>query len=254
MHFPRCGERTGKLVCSCDLLLIMSVSETRRKHVRLLDSLTLLSRISVAALLYITSSYLPLFDASPHTVFAPSSTLPTFSSSLLRWDAFHFMTVAKSGHSREHHWAFFPGVSSLLRFAARFSPSVEDPTFALARVALIHTAIAIPTTRAIYHLTLIHFRSPSFALLVALLSLLPASPVTLYFAPYAEPIFTFLSYAGAHISSRIPVGLMSHSNPRAHQECSPAHVLNTSAQRCTLPSPPPSVRTASCLLFTSLGP
>jgi len=62
--------------------------------------------------------------------------------------------------------------------------------------------IAIPTTRAIYHLTLIHFRSPSFALLTALLSLFPASPTTLYFAPYAEPIFTFLSYQGMLASAR----------------------------------------------------
>ncbi len=184
----------------------MSISETTRKHIRLLDSLTLLSRVSVAALLYLTSSYLPLFDASPHTVLAPSSTLPSFSSSLLRWDTFHFTAIAKAGYSHEHHWAFFPGVPSLLRFAARFSPPVDDPIFALVRVALIHAAIAIPTTRALYHLTLIHFGSPSFALLTALLSLLPASPVTLYFAPYAEPIFTFLSYAGVYISSPNPSG------------------------------------------------
>ena len=72
----------------------------------------------------------------------------------------------------------------------------DDAYSALSWLALFHVAIAIPTTRAIYHLTLIHFRSPSFALLTALLSLLPASPVTLYFAPYAEPIFTFLSYQG----------------------------------------------------------
>lgn len=174
----------------------MSASDIRRKHIRLLDSLTILSRVSVAALLYLTSSYLPLFDASPHTVVAPSSTLPSFSSSLLRWDAFHFTAIAKTGYSRDHHWAFFPGVPSLLRFAATFPPPVADPAFALARVALIHVVIAIPTTRAIYNLTLIHFGSPSFAFLTALLSLLPASPVALYFAPYAEPIFTFLSYAG----------------------------------------------------------
>lgn len=187
----------------------MSVSETHetRQHLRLLDSLTLLSRVSVATLLYLTSSYLPLFDASPYTIPAPSSTLPSFSSSLLRWDAFHFIAIAKAGYSREHLWAFFPGVPSLLRFAARISPPVDDPTFALARVALIHAAIAIPTTRVIYYLTLRHFHSPSFALLAALLSLLPASPVTLYLAPYAEPIFTFLSYAGAYIPgcSRVPL-------------------------------------------------
>jgi phosphatidylinositol glycan class V len=226
------------------------MSETR-KHLRLLDSLTLLSRVSVAALLYLTSSYLPLFDASPHTVLAPSSTLPSFSSSLLRWDAFHFTAIAKAGYSREHHWAFFPAVPLLLRFAARFSPPVDDSTFALARVALIHAAFAIPTTRAIYHLTLTHFRSPSFSLLVALLSLLPASPVALYFAPYAEPIFTFLSYAGVSIS---PVVTVSRSDPRAPQECSPARAGNTSALRCTLLSPPPFVRMASCSLYTSLGP
>ena len=194
----RC-ERQGlpaELLLSCDRYL-MSVSETRRRHIRLLDSFTVLSRLSVAALLYLASSYLPLFDASPHLL-APSST------SLLRWDAFHFTAIAKAGYSLEHHWAFFPGVPSLLRFAARFSSPLDDPTFALIGVALVHTAIAIPTTRAIYDLTLTHFHSPYFALLAALLSLLPASPVTLYFAPYAEPIFTFLSYAGVHISSPNP--------------------------------------------------
>ncbi|KAF8273089.1 hypothetical protein EI94DRAFT_50566 [Lactarius quietus] len=46
--------------------------ETRRKHIRLLDSLTLLSRVSVATLLYVTSSYLPLFDASPLVPSSPS--------------------------------------------------------------------------------------------------------------------------------------------------------------------------------------
>ena len=185
-----------------------SLSDPRRQHIRLLDSLTVLSRVSVAALLYLTSSYLPLFDASPHIVLAPSSTLPSFSSSLLRWDAFHFTAIAKAGYSREHHWAFFPGVPSLLRFAASLSLPVDGPAAGLAGVALIHTVIAIPTTRAIYHLTLTHFRSPSFAFLSALLSLLPASPVTLYFAPYAEPIFTFLSYAGVYIppsGSRVPL-------------------------------------------------
>jgi hypothetical protein len=73
---------------------------------------------------------------------------------------------------------------------------VHDSPSALAWVALLHASVAVPTTRAIYRLTLTHFRSPSFALLTALLSLLPASPVTLYFAPYAEPMFTFLSYRG----------------------------------------------------------
>jgi GPI mannosyltransferase 2 len=167
------------------------------QHLRLLDRLTLLSRVLAAAFLYLSSSYLTLFDASPRTALAPSA-FPSFTSSLLRWDAFHFTAIAKDGYSYEHHWAFFPGVPLLLRVADRLPAlfHADDAYSALSWLALFHVGIAIPTTRAIYHLTLIHFRSPSFALLTALLSLLPASPVTLYFAPYAEPIFTFLSYQG----------------------------------------------------------
>jgi phosphatidylinositol glycan class V len=165
-------------------------------HVRLLDALTVLSRVSTAALLYLSSYYLPLFDASPLTLLAPSA-FPSFSSALLRWDAFHFVGIAKDGYSYEHHLAFFPGVPLLLRVAGRLPSFLLDNTASsFTWVALLHAALAIPTTRAIYHLTLIHFQSPSFALLTALLSLLPASPVTLYFAPYGEPTSTFLSYQG----------------------------------------------------------
>jgi len=167
------------------------------QHLRLLDLLTVLSRLLAAALLYLSSSYLTLFDSSPRTVLAPSA-YPSFASSLLRWDAFHFTTIAKDGYSYEPHWAFYPGVPLLLRGAGHLPAAfLNDATSALSWLALLHTAIAIPTTRAIYHLTMTHFQSPSFALLTALLSLLPASPATLYFAPYAEPIFTFLSYQGA---------------------------------------------------------
>lgn len=167
-----------------------------KQHVRLLDRLTVLSRLLAAALLYLSSSYLTLFDASPYTLLPPY-TFPSFTSSLLRWDTFHFTAIAKDKYSYEHHWAFFPGVPILLRAADRLPALFLDAATPLSWLALLNTAIAIPTTRAIYHLTLIHFRSPSFAQLTALLSLLPASPATLYFAPYAEPIFTFLSYQGA---------------------------------------------------------
>ena len=187
---------------SCDIQFRASMLDVRRdhqttQHLRLLDRLTLLSRVLATALLYLSSSYLTLFDASPRTLLTPT-TSPSFTSPLLRWDAFHFTAIAKDGYSYEHHWAFFPGVPLLLRVADRLSAlfHADDAYSALSWLALFHVAIAIPTTRAIYHLTLIHFRSPSFALLTALLSLLPASPVTLYFAPYAEPIFTFLSYQG----------------------------------------------------------
>ena len=172
------------------------VGHDTREHVRLLDALTVLSRVSTTALLYLSSYYLPLFDASPRTLLAPSA-FPSFTSALFRWDAFHFAGIAKDGYSYEHQWAFFPGVPLLLRVADRLPAFfLDNMASAFAWVALLHAALAIPTTRAIYHLTFMHFRSPSFALLTALLSLLPASPVTLYIAPYAEPTFTFLSYQG----------------------------------------------------------
>jgi phosphatidylinositol glycan class V len=164
---------------------------------RLLDGLTVLSRLLAAALLDLSSSNLALFDASPSVVLPPP-TFPFYTSALLRWDAFHFTAIAKNGYSYEHHWAFFPGVPILLRAADRLPTLFFDTALPLFWLDVLNGAIAIPTTRAIYHLTLIHFQSPSFALLTALLSLIPASPATLYLAPYAEPIFTFLSYQGAY--------------------------------------------------------
>jgi len=73
---------------------------TRRltaQHVHLLDWLTVLSRVFAAALLYLSSSYLTLFDASPRLLLAPSAFL-SFPSSLLRWDAFPFTPIAKDGY------------------------------------------------------------------------------------------------------------------------------------------------------------
>ncbi|KAF8502085.1 glycosyltransferase family 76 protein [Russula emetica] len=183
-------------------------TKQQKQHVRLLDGLTVLARLLAAALLYLSSSYLTLFDASPRTLLA-SSAFPSFTSSLFRWDAFHFTAIANDGYSHEHHWAFFPGVPILLRAADRLPALFLDVATPLSWLALLNTAVAIPTTRAIYHLTLIHFRSPSFALLTALLSLLPASPATLYFAPYAEPIFTFLSYQGMLACARVHYGRAS---------------------------------------------
>ena len=54
------------------------------QHLRLLDRLTLLSRVLATALLYLSSSYLTLFDASPRTVLAPPSRLshPRYSDGM----------------------------------------------------------------------------------------------------------------------------------------------------------------------------
>lgn len=57
-------------------------------------------------------------------------------------------------------------------------------------------AIACDTTCTLYQLTLHHLGSPTLAYLTALLSLMPSNPATLYFVPYTEPFFTYLSYKG----------------------------------------------------------
>jgi len=233
-------------------------STATTEHISRLDKLTVLSRLFIAASIYLSSSYLTLFDASPRAILAPPA-LRTFASSLLRWDAFHFAGIAKDGYSYEHHWAFFPGVPFLMQMAGRLPAFfLDNTTSALTWLALFHALIGIPTTRAIYHLTLIHFRSPSFALLTALLSLFPASPATLYFAPYAEPMFTFLSYQGAcpyfHTLNRRISHRWLWAGPCVLQECLPRHARTITPHRCTSLLPRRSARMAFCSRFMCPGP
>jgi len=60
----------------------------------------------------------------------------------------------------------------------------------------ILASLSCDSSLTLYHLTLHHLGSPSLALMASLLSLAPSSPVTLRFASYAEPFFTYLSYKG----------------------------------------------------------
>jgi hypothetical protein len=60
----------------------------------------------------------------------------------------------------------------------------------------VAAAVTCDTTRTFYALSLHHLRSPQLAFLASLLSLLPSSPVTLQYAPYSEPFFTYFSYKG----------------------------------------------------------
>jgi GPI mannosyltransferase 2 len=147
-----------------------------------LTTATILSRFLCLGLLSLSAYYLPLFDASPKVavshLFGP----------LARWDVFHFQGIATGGYTYEHQWAFLPGTPILLRML--------NNEFAWIALLLF---IACKSTKALHDLTRHHFpRSPSFAKLVASLSLLSSSPATLYFAPYAEPFFTYLSYQGSH--------------------------------------------------------
>jgi|ERR1700722_3726937 len=163
-------------------------------HTQHLLVLTILSRLLFSVLL-ISSSSFTLFDSSPNII-----TNSIWSSPLLRWDVFHFAHIAENGYVYEHEWAFFPGTPLIMRFTAevvRFvngSPGPLNWDHLLLGGAL--AAVGCDTTRTLYHLSLHHLGSPSLALMASLLSLIPHSPVTLRFAPYAEPFFTYLSYKG----------------------------------------------------------
>jgi len=90
----------------------------------------------------------------------------------------------------------------------------------LTHVALIHTTIAIPTTHAIYHLTLIHSRPPPshYSPHFSLSSLQAPSCCT---SPHMQnPIFTFLSYAAV-----MPRKAVLHCRRRFLFELHPAYSL-----------------------------
>ncbi|KAH8107800.1 glycosyltransferase family 76 protein [Cristinia sonorae] len=149
-----------------------------------------LAASSLSALLLYAASCLPLFDASP-LLLAPSP--------LLRWDAFHYTSIAANGYVHEHQWAFFPGTPFVMTLAARLLElagidQTNHWSNLLAGGALACCLTGSATT--LYHLTLHHTHSPNIAYLAALLSLIPTSPVTLRFASYSEPFFTYLSYRG----------------------------------------------------------
>ncbi|KAK7064211.1 GPI mannosyltransferase 2 [Favolaschia claudopus] len=140
--------------------------------------LTAISRLATAAILLLATLFNPFDAATPHL--------------LLKWDAIHFIHIARKGYVYEHEWAFLPGIHFMLSL---FQSSVLAPT-------LVSLAIAYDASLTMYELSLLHLGSPALAKLATVLSLLPSSPVTLFFAPYAEPFFTYLSYKGMLYSAQ----------------------------------------------------
>ena len=148
------------------------------KDRRLIFALSVLSRLLVFVLLQLSAHLLPLFDASPVLV----NGLNPLLRPLFRWDVFHFSHIAQHAYVYEHEWAFFPALPLTLRYST-----------------LAGALLTFNTSQTLYTLSLYHLPSHNHALLATLLSLLPLSPVTAYFAPYTEPFFTYLSYRGMSI-------------------------------------------------------
>ncbi|EIM82964.1 mannosyltransferase [Stereum hirsutum FP-91666 SS1] len=127
---------------------------------------------------------------------------PYLTSSLLRWDAFHFTHIAREGYVYEHEWAFSPGLPLVMNIMGRLSHFLISlgggPDLGWENILLrgVGAAVACSSTSTLYRLSFHHLNSTSLALIASLLSLIPSSPVTIHYAAYTEPFFTYFSYKG----------------------------------------------------------
>lgn len=128
--------------------------------------------------------YLVVALAAQAVVIPFDASAANINSFTTRWDVLHFKDIADNGYRWEHQYAFFPAVPILLRHLSPFT------------IFLLNSALAYDSTLTLYKLSLHHLGRQDLSRLAALLSLLPSSPATLYFAPYTEPFFTYLSYRG----------------------------------------------------------
>ncbi len=102
--------------------LSWNVHDTRQ-HRRIILLCSILSRLLVASVIFL-SSLVPPFDSS-HTLVVSSNALVTrWSVSTLRWDAFHFVHIAQRGYTFDYEYAFFPGVPVIMRTMAEIVRAV----------------------------------------------------------------------------------------------------------------------------------
>jgi phosphatidylinositol glycan class V len=150
----------------------------------------------VCAAVLLLCGYLPAFDAS-HQVVSSSSTsgplLTRFISTTIRWDAFHYLEIARNGYHYEHLYAFLPGTPAVMRVASTF---LEYGTLSGMLWGSWVIILLFSTTRSLYALTLEHTHSRELAILATISSIFTTSPATLLHAPYSEPFFAFLSFQG----------------------------------------------------------
>jgi len=165
-------------------------------HIKSLYFWTLFSRVLVLLLVYSTAYYFPQFDTSHKTL---QQLVSKWSEPLLRWDNFHFLHIAQEGYVYEHEWAFLSGASLVMRCTGYIAEvlSGKSADFLLTGAFAV---MVCDTTRMLYLLALYHLKSKKLAYLVALLSIMSSSPVTLRLTPYQEPFFTYLSYRGERTS------------------------------------------------------
>ncbi|KAI6026345.1 glycosyltransferase family 76 protein [Pisolithus microcarpus] len=165
-------------------------------HGQSLLAQSLLSRLLICLLIVSSAALLTLFDTSPKLFL--DDNVSVWTSSLLRWDVFHFAHIAREGLVYEHEWAFFPGVPLVMRWSGSVLSllGLSLPGWPALLIGGAIVAALLDSTRILYQLSLYHLRSSSAAFLATLLSFFPSSPSALRFAPYSEPFFTYFSYRG----------------------------------------------------------
>ncbi|KAG8987925.1 ER membrane glycoprotein subunit of the GPI transamidase complex-like protein [Tulasnella sp. JGI-2019a] len=166
----------------------------------------IISRLAAASLVLLCSHILPPFDTSHLRSQSPSQTPFGLSSALLRWDSFHFSSIALHGYTQEQQFAFLPGVPFITRLFAEIGlylaslMGLSNRGFTDERDVLLGGAAAAfllcDWTSDMYDLTMAITRNPSTAFLATSLTLLPLSPPALLFAGYTDPFFASLSYKG----------------------------------------------------------
>ena len=81
----------------------------------------IMTRLLVVSLVVIASSFGDDYDTSSE-LYGNCSKTPVNKAlfSFLRWDAVHFVEIAKHGYQYEHQFAFFPGFPSILKMLAHY--------------------------------------------------------------------------------------------------------------------------------------
>ncbi|WWC66370.1 uncharacterized protein I206_100271 [Kwoniella pini CBS 10737] len=173
------------------------VEEASRLHPTLSIGLTAsIIRLVHITFLYLLSWLIPPFDNSHNLVSSTSTNTPG-----LRWDAIHFISIAKYGYIYEQHLAFQPLFMGLLRLSGECLAWLKGNEFN--ENDLIWGGMTISSTSWIGSCMILHkmttllFNSSRFALLTTILYMIPPTPIPSL--PYTEPLYSLIVLSGIYL-------------------------------------------------------